>query len=349
MRITYLLAAALVLGLVPGQAAALEDDRPLAALPDDQIAGGGGAGWDQGTGGSGFIEEEEVIEEEGVGGTGEEPYPPPEDQAPPPEDGVGGTGQDQYPPPEDQAPPPEDGVGGTGQEQYPPPEGDVGGTGEVIEEEQIEEEVEEEVGPGTGGTGAPQQPGEQVVVIESERESELAANRGLSVSAGGGVEGYTGSLAPNIQPGATWGVMVAAQPHNIIGVELAYSGAFNEVDDPVAPDADIVRNGGNVNVKFSLLPRQIEPFVFGGIGIADANVRDAPEGSGYQDDTFGFVPVGAGVNYHITDNVTAGARASYDVLFDRDFTRDTRENSFGIDDKSSGDIWRGMLQVGAKF
>jgi len=48
---------------------------------------------------------------------------------------------------------------------------------------------------------------------------------GITFLAGGGVEGYTGSLAPRIGPGASWGVTVGLQPLKVLGVELGYTGA----------------------------------------------------------------------------------------------------------------------------
>jgi opacity protein-like surface antigen len=208
---------------------------------------------------------------------------------------------------------------------------------------------------GTGGSGAAggtyQQDDANVYVPSQSvmEEAKPSTVKRLDVGLVGGIEGYTGSLAPNISPGVAWGVNIDAQPTKVLGLEFSYVGAENYVSDPVAPNAQILRNGGNVALKFSFMQNPIEPYVLGGVGFSYANVRRAPADSGYQDDTFGQIPLAAGINVKLARNVSAGARFSYDFLFDRDFTPPTRTNAFGIDNKENGDIWRGTLQVGALF
>jgi hypothetical protein len=182
-------------------------------------------------------------------------------------------------------------------------------------------------------------------------EGERAPSDRISVSALGGIEGYTGALAPRIARGPSWGINVGIQPMNNVGLELAYSGAANSVEDPTAAGARIVRNGANVNVKITLAPTKVEPYVFGGVGISRADVRQGGEQAsiaGYTDDVFGMVPLGGGLNWQV-GRFTAGARLSYNMLFNRDFTPGTRLNSLGIDNKRSGDIWNGVLNLGSTF
>ncbi|HCF60093.1 MAG TPA: hypothetical protein DFS52_19125, partial [Myxococcales bacterium] len=81
-----------------------------------------------------------------------------------------------------------------------------------------------------------------------------------------------------------------------------------------------------------------EPYVFGGVAVSRANVTDVPEGLGYVDDTFGSIPVGAGLSFH-AGALTAGVRGGVDFAFndtylpvDRDYT-----------------IWNGLVELGATF
>jgi hypothetical protein len=205
--------------------------------------------------------------------------------------------------------------------------------------------------PATGGTGAsmgtesvapaatPSESNVTVIPVNEEpSEKRRASAQGLSVQALGGIEGYTSSLAPRINPGATYGVMITAQSAKIFGLELGYSGANNLIVDGVAPaNARVIRNGGAADLKISLLPGVLEPFFFGGVGINRADIRNNAPGSGYQDDTFGTVPLGGGFNYR-AGHFLVGARGSYDILFSNDYTS-----------KNPGNTWAANLQMGGSF
>ena len=98
---------------------------------------------------------------------------------------------------------------------------------------------------GTGGSGTSvSEPMGTVERSESERRDWV---HGISVMVGGGVEGWTGSLASRIRSGPAWDVLVGFRPTSVFGLELAYSGSVNEVKYvnlglPTPSDgADIVR------------------------------------------------------------------------------------------------------------
>ncbi len=170
--------------------------------------------------------------------------------------------------------------------------------------------------------------------------------RGLSVLIGGGVEGYTGALAPEINPGATAGVTAALRPSKVFGLELGYSGAVNNLDRLAdlggTGGPDLVRNGGQAAVTFGLAATPVQPYVLGGVGFSDYNFRGAGAAAGgFTDDMVGNVPVGAGLRTHI-GNFTADARLNYNFLFDQDFA--------GVDD-GLNEIGRysGTLNIGGTF
>lgn len=204
-------------------------------------------------------------------------------------------------------------------------------------------------GAGTEFGAAPAPGASRVVVIPSttEHEKTKAPNQGVALTANGGVEGYTGTLAPRVDAGGSWGVMLTGQPNKIVGLELGYSGAVNNIDDPAASGGQIVRNGGTANLKFSLYPSVVEPYLFGGVGFAHNTVtHTAHLEGGYRGDTFGMIPVGGGLNFHI-GKFTAGARGSYDFLFSRNFSPNSH-TGFGFG-SAYPNIWSATGQLGGQF
>lgn len=176
---------------------------------------------------------------------------------------------------------------------------------------------------------------------------ESKANmRGLTLMVGGGVEGYTGALAPEINPGPAYGVTAAIKPSKVFGLELGYNGAVNNLDPSMGDigggGPDLVRNGGQAAVTFGLGAAPVQPYVLGGIGISDYNFRNAGSAAaGFRDDTVGNVPVGAGLRTHIGD-FTADLRANYNFLFDQEFT--------GVDDGlNENGRYSGTLNIGGTF
>jgi hypothetical protein len=174
--------------------------------------------------------------------------------------------------------------------------------------------------------------------------------RGLTLMLGGGVEGYSGGLAPRVDPGVTYGVTAALKPSKVLGLELGYSGALNKVDasglgDSV-DDPDIVRNGGQAAVTVGLTASPVQPYVLGGIGISDYNVRGGAERVGLADDTVGNVPVGAGLRAHIGD-LTADLRGTYNFLFDQELTALAPGGEDA--DFAGGGRYSAMLNIGATF
>ncbi|WP_224362400.1 porin family protein [Hyalangium versicolor] len=184
-------------------------------------------------------------------------------------------------------------------------------------------------------------------ITESDKnvKKESKANmRGLTVMVGGGVEGYTGALAPEINPGPAYGVTAAIKPSKVFGIELGYSGAVNNLDTAIGGGAtsgpDLVRNGGQAALTFGLGAAPVQPYVLGGIGFSDYNFRGAA--AGFDDDMVGNVPVGAGLRTHIGD-FTADLRANYNFLFDQNFAT-------GVDaGLNENGRYSGTLNIGGTF
>ncbi len=204
-------------------------------------------------------------------------------------------------------------------------------------------------------------PDNDFVAVEEERQEERrgAEMRGVGVMLGGGVEGYTGDLAPQLNPGPMWGARAALKPTRVLGIELGYTGAVNEIDQGrgdgffagpgAASGADVVRNGGEALATIGLSATPVQPYIMGGIGLDRYSVRGAAEATGFQDDTSGHVPLGIGLRTHV-GNFTADARVGYNVLFDNEFATGvtTPDEVAGIDTIGGG-RYQGTINLGATF
>ncbi|AKQ70414.1 hypothetical protein A176_007326 [Myxococcus hansupus] len=173
---------------------------------------------------------------------------------------------------------------------------------------------------------------EAVAVRDRDRE-QPRADTGIYAQLGGGLEGYTGQLAPEVTPGFSYGVAVGYRPHPFVALELGYSGGLSDIDDRVGlledtrGGPDIVRNAGQAVVVGNLTDTRLQPYVLAGIGVDRYNVRNDARGAlrGFSDDTSGYVPAGVGLRYQVGQLITADARVNYNFLFDQDFAPGGRE------------------------
>lgn len=187
---------------------------------------------------------------------------------------------------------------------------------------------------GLGGSGYEAKP-----VDQGQRKADM---RGVTVLIGGGVEGYTGGYAPEINPGASAGALAAFKPSKVLGLELGYNGAVNNLDTDVPGSGpDIVRNSAQADITIGLTAAPLQPYVLGGYGLNWYNVRNG-EALGFRDDTNSKIPVGLGLRTHIGD-FTADARVNYNFLIADDFAP-------GVDnsDAMSGS-YNGTLNIGGTF
>jgi len=169
---------------------------------------------------------------------------------------------------------------------------------------------------------------------------------GLTVRAGGGVEGYTGIYNTLTNVGGAWGVTADWKPIGLMGFELAYTGAANNVDsritgssDGLTNGADIIRNGGHAAITLGL-PTAIEPYALAGVGVDYYSIRGA-SGTRFQNDTSGSVPLGLGIRTNHR-GVSADLRVSYDYLFSDNFA--------GNVGSGWGDArYNAQFQLGGKF
>ncbi|RYZ35067.1 MAG: hypothetical protein EOO71_36820 [Myxococcaceae bacterium] len=209
----------------------------------------------------------------------------------------------------------------------------------------------------TGGSGVAAPPpatdfrpaatSEDIQPLEVEKKDKND-KKGLTLMIGGGVEGYTGALAPQIAPGPSAAVTASLKPTSVLGIEVGYSGALNNIKDAGALGADdgpdLVRNGGQAALTLAITPTAVQPYLLGGIGISNYHFRGG-EALGYSDDTVGNVPAGVGVRGHF-GKFTADLRGYYNFLFDKQFAPDIDP---GGSDPSGGGSYTTTLNVGGTF
>lgn len=302
----------------------------------------------QGVGGSGSVGQENQglgQENQGVGGSGQGEVLL---RCQPVKEGTGGSGTMQAPSQQEVMPPSQ-------QEVTPPAPPPPAPSQELNPPSSSQTYPQNEA---TGGSGISQTPppayapsaanAEPVQPLEVEKK-EKNDMRGLTLLVGGGVEGYTGALAPQISPGATAGVTAAIRPSKVFGIELGYTGALNNIkvtgsQDGATDGPDLVRNGGTAVATLGLLASSWQPYVLGGIGISDYNFRGG-QALGYRDDTVGTVPAGVGLRGAV-GHFTVDARANYNFLFDKQFAPGVES---GGGDFGSGGSYQGTVNVGGTF
>ncbi len=167
---------------------------------------------------------------------------------------------------------------------------------------------------------------------------------GPYVLLGGGAEGFTGRLAPNVNPGFAYGVHAGVRPWSGLGVELGYTGSMHDID--VGPGglrdgADMIRNGGQAALVADVPIGNLNPYVLGGIGIDNFNVRTEGFTNGFSDDTSGYIPTGVGLRINLTDVISADARVSYNIPFAQDFAP--------FDTGAGSGRLQGLLQLGGSY
>jgi hypothetical protein len=348
--------AGLVTALIYGGAAMAQDvDDPNTNTQGQQSPDNlGGSGLDQDQDDLIILDQQDVaplpdtsVQDQGVGGSGDQGL---SGDVPQDQDAFGGSGQAgqqglQQPRPGI----PMQGQGGVTLYCTPVNQQATGGSGSLQQggilqgdEQSSLQQPEVDVGSvdigkedqGFGGAGYEVKP-----VDQGQEKGDM---RGIAVMLGGGVEGYTGGLAPEINPGATAGVMASLRPTKVLGLELGYNGAINNLDaDVPGSGPDIVRNSAQANLTLGVTAAPIQPYVLGGYGLNWYNVRNG-QALGYSDDTNSKIPVGVGLRTHIGD-FTADARVNYNFLLSDDFAP-------GIDnDDAATGSYNGTINIGGTF
>jgi hypothetical protein len=125
---------------------------------------------------------------------------------------------------------------------------------------------------------------------------------GMSISAGGGITGFTdSSLRDTTNDGGNWDVRATFGTRTSIAVEGSYLGSAQGIDAlNLDQDAILLGNGVQGNLRLNAMPRfPVQPFAFGGVAwrrYTLTNVATNMSTLSDDDDVLEF-PVGVGVAY----------------------------------------------------
>ena len=173
-----------------------------------------------------------------------------------------------------------------------------------------------------------------------------ATRVGVDVRAGIGI--MTGDLGDRTAPGPSLGIAAGADPWRTLGIEVGYEAARQPIDDfRVGDEQAMYRH--NVSFLAKTGPRFIEdklhPYVGAGVGLSYFDVTDGAKDTGlYTNDFVREVPLAAGLDYQLTRSISAGARASYRVLFGEEFANPAEPGG-----EAEGDLFNVGINVGGRF
>jgi opacity protein-like surface antigen len=166
-----------------------------------------------------------------------------------------------------------------------------------------------------------------------------------------GIGGLTGDLGARTAPGPLLGITAGAQPWRNLGLEAGIEGQRLPIDDArVGDEQALYRYNLGVLAKAGPLVMQekLRPYVGAGVGVSYLNVSDEAEAL-YENDILAEVPLAAGVDYRFTDNIFAGARASYRILVGDEFADAANVTLDPTEDNADGNLLNFALTVGGRF
>jgi opacity protein-like surface antigen len=166
-----------------------------------------------------------------------------------------------------------------------------------------------------------------------------------------GVGGLTGDLGARTAPGPLLGITAGAQPWRLIGVEAGIEGQRLPIDDArVGDEQALYRYNLGVLAKAGplVMRDKLRPYVGAGVGVSYLTATDEAE-TLYDNDFITEVPLAAGVDYRFTDNIYAGARASYRVLVGDEFADAANVTLDPLEGNPDGNLLNFGLMVGGRF
>lgn len=182
--------------------------------------------------------------------------------------------------------------------------------------------------------------------VESVETDDLASVIGVSATVGGGPEGFVEDVATGFtEVGGAWNVRIAFLSRFLLTPELSYIGsAQNIVAAGLDPDAYLLSNGAEANLRLNILPGIFQPYVFGGIGFRHYELANADVNTSAiaDDDNIGIVPVGGGFTVRL-DNFLLDARGTFRWAFEDEML------VLGPDDGLGMSTWSAELRAGVEI
>lgn len=141
----------------------------------------------------------------------------------------------------------------------------------------------------------------------------------IGVMAEVGVNDYNRDLNNEINVGVGYGARVDLSPMRNLGLEVAYQGGVNDLNDNISRDGSLITNAVGGNLRVNLVPPQrdlpggIRPFVLGGAFYQRIDTHNFTPG--LRDTNAFALPVGAGIEANIGHRFLVGGRFTYNFLF----------------------------------
>ena len=145
--------------------------------------------------------------------------------------------------------------------------------------------------------------------------------RGVTLEAGVGAEGYSGSLSNRIHVGPQWGFNVVFKPTTVLGIELGYSGSVDRFDASTligsshTTGASVMRNGAQALLSVGLTASRVQPYLMAGVGWNHYSILGGATDSGYRSVSNFTLPVGIGLRTYFVGKFTLDARINYALSF----------------------------------
>lgn len=168
---------------------------------------------------------------------------------------------------------------------------------------------------------------------------------GVTAMVGGGTEGFVEDNATAFtQVGGGWNVRVGVLSRFLLTPELAYIGSAQDISAVgLDPDAILLSNGGEANLRLNILPGVFQPYVFGGIGFRHYEIvnSDVNTSAIEDSDTIGIVPMGGGFTVRL-DNFLLDARGTFRWAFEDQMLTSTVDEGLGMS------TWMAELRAGVE-
>ena len=176
---------------------------------------------------------------------------------------------------------------------------------------------------------------------------------GVSLTAGGGVSGFTNDTARGAtQDGGNWDVRATIGTRSPIAAEVSYIGSAQTIDAlGLDNDALLLGNGMQTNLRLNLtMTTAVQPFLFGGVAWrhydlanVDTNTSDISD----NDNVFEF-PVGVGLAYRYR-GVLLDARGEFRPTVSEDMMPTVGDQGLLEDEEAALHRWGVNANVGFEF
>jgi hypothetical protein len=191
------------------------------------------------------------------------------------------------------------------------------------------------------------------VFEQAPSESWYSMSRaGFALTAGGGVQGFTGDTMRNTTAdGGNWDVRAGFGTRLPVSIEASYLGSAQQINAlGLDSNALLVGNGvqGNLRINATTGNIPIQPFLFGGVAWRRYQLQNTNTNTSDvigEDDVL-EVPLGIGVAYK-HKGFTLDARGEYRPSFYSNLVPDSGSNAFA--DPASLDRWGVNANIGVEF